>query len=284
MAVVTSNSARIRRSGGGSTPRCSMINFTRLTITDGLIQPSSSYAQIAIERKHTGWSISRQGKPDSTSVGGAGTGPAAVLTDRRPVMASAKRNELIHRLRAGRCEICESTVGLQVHHIRELADLNQPGRPKKPSWMHLMAMRRRKTLVTCHRCQRTSTPGGPRSPTRNDHWRAGCRETARPVREEDDGKGPTPSGTSPAPHITRGAGRGNGPAETLDTAPLRPDSTTPSVTACRTRSRCSTHSMWSRFGTQVVDEVRHGCNKTPSAGAATRMTRCIRSAGCSATA
>ncbi|MEU2030738.1 reverse transcriptase/maturase family protein [Nocardia amamiensis] len=30
----------------------------------------------------------------------------AVLTDQRPVMASAKRNELIHRLLAGRCEIC----------------------------------------------------------------------------------------------------------------------------------------------------------------------------------
>jgi group II intron reverse transcriptase/maturase len=75
-----------------------------------------------------------------------------VLTDRRPVMASAKRNELIHRLLAGRCEICMSMVGLQVHHIRKLADLNHPGRPEKPSWMHLMAMRRRKTLVICGRC------------------------------------------------------------------------------------------------------------------------------------
>jgi group II intron reverse transcriptase/maturase len=75
-----------------------------------------------------------------------------VLTDQRPVMASAKRNELIHRLLAGHCEICESTVSLQVHHTRKLADLNQPGRPEKPSWMHLMAMRRRKTLVICGRC------------------------------------------------------------------------------------------------------------------------------------
>jgi group II intron reverse transcriptase/maturase len=75
-----------------------------------------------------------------------------VLTDQRPVMASAKRNELIHRLLAGRCEICMSMVGLQVHHIRKLADLNHPGRPEKPSWMHLMAMRRRKTLVICGRC------------------------------------------------------------------------------------------------------------------------------------
>ena len=76
----------------------------------------------------------------------------AVLTDRRPVMASAQRNELIHRLLAGRCEICEDTVNLEVHHVRKLADLSKPGRREKPAWMHLMAMRRRKTLVTCRRC------------------------------------------------------------------------------------------------------------------------------------
>ena len=76
----------------------------------------------------------------------------AVLTDQRPVMASARRNELIHRLVAGRCEICEDTDNLEVHHIRKLADLNRHGRPNKPTWMHLMAMRRRKTLVTCRRC------------------------------------------------------------------------------------------------------------------------------------
>ena len=76
----------------------------------------------------------------------------AVLTDQRPVMASAKRNELIHRLLAGRCELCEGTEGLEVHHVRKLADLNKPGRREKPPWMHLMAKRRRKTLVICRRC------------------------------------------------------------------------------------------------------------------------------------
>ncbi|MGW4842989.1 HNH endonuclease [Nocardia brasiliensis] len=69
-----------------------------------------------------------------------------MLTDQRPVMASAKRKELIHRLLAGRCEICEATAGLEVHRIRKLADLNKPGRREKPSWTRLMAMRRRKTL------------------------------------------------------------------------------------------------------------------------------------------
>jgi hypothetical protein len=106
-------------------------------------------------------------------------------------MASAKRNELIHRLLAGRCEICESMVGLQVHHIRKLADLNQPGRPEKPSWMHLMAMRQDARHLR-------SLPRG--HPHRAGHQalpemitgERGAGKLARPVREEDDGKGPTP--------------------------------------------------------------------------------------------
>jgi group II intron reverse transcriptase/maturase len=88
----------------------------------------------------------------------------AVLTDQRPVMASAKRNELIHRLLAGRCELCEGTEGLEVHHVRKLADLNKPGRREKPPWMHLMAKRRRKTLVICRRCHEDIHAGRAATP------------------------------------------------------------------------------------------------------------------------
>jgi group II intron reverse transcriptase/maturase len=90
----------------------------------------------------------------------------AVLTDQRPVMTSSRRNELIHRLLAGRCEICESTTGLEAHHIRKLADLNKPGRREKPAWMHLMAMRRRKTLVICRRCHEDIHAGRATKPIR----------------------------------------------------------------------------------------------------------------------
>ena len=31
----------------------------------------------------------------------------AIMTDLKPIMATVKRNELIHRLLAGRCELCE---------------------------------------------------------------------------------------------------------------------------------------------------------------------------------
>ena len=76
----------------------------------------------------------------------------AVLTDLRPVMASTRRNELIRRLTAGRCETCGAEENIEVHHIRKLADLNRTGRPERPAWVHLMAMRRRKTLVVCRTC------------------------------------------------------------------------------------------------------------------------------------
>jgi hypothetical protein len=86
---------------------------------------------------------------------------AAVLFDRRPVMASAKRNELIHRLLAERCEILRGARKLEVHHIRNLADLNKPGRREKPAWMHLMAKRPRKTLVACRPCREDIHVGRP---------------------------------------------------------------------------------------------------------------------------
>lgn len=90
----------------------------------------------------------------------------AVLTDRRPVMASTKRNELIHRLLAERCEICEARTNLEVHHVRKLADLNRPGRRDKPAWVHLMAKRRRKTLVICRDCHEDIHAGRGTAPPR----------------------------------------------------------------------------------------------------------------------
>jgi group II intron reverse transcriptase/maturase len=76
---------------------------------------------------------------------------SVTLADRKPNMAPPG-NELIHRLLAGACEICDSRVGLQVHHLRKLADLDKPGRPERPAWIRLMAARKRKTLVVCETC------------------------------------------------------------------------------------------------------------------------------------
>jgi len=58
----------------------------------------------------------------------------AILSDRQPAPAITRRkgNELIKRLRAGRCEFCEHRAQVQTHQVRKLADLTQPGRPPGP--------------------------------------------------------------------------------------------------------------------------------------------------------
>jgi group II intron reverse transcriptase/maturase len=75
------------------------------------------------------------------------------------------RTELIQRLRADRCEICESTDGVQVHHIRKLADLKKKGRTLD-LYQRVMAARRRKTLVLCRKCHADAHAG--RLDGRND--------------------------------------------------------------------------------------------------------------------
>ena len=90
----------------------------------------------------------------------------AIMTDLTPIMATAKRNELIRRLVAGRCELCETGIGLQAHHIRKLADLNKPGRPERPSWVHLMAKRKRKIPVVCEKCHQNIHAGRTTTTTR----------------------------------------------------------------------------------------------------------------------
>ena len=89
-----------------------------------------------------------------------------------------RRKELITRLLADRCEICERTGNVQVHHIRKLADLDKSGHADRPAWAAIMAKRRRKTLVVCAALPRPpSTPGSQPRHSRSSHWRAGCPET-----------------------------------------------------------------------------------------------------------
>jgi hypothetical protein len=59
--------------------------------------------------------------------------------------------DVARRLSAGKCELCESTDGVEVHHIRKLADLAKKNR-EIPLWKRIMIARQRKTLVLCHAC------------------------------------------------------------------------------------------------------------------------------------
>lgn len=85
----------------------------------------------------------------------------AIIQDQVLTKPSMGRTELIQRLLANACEACDSTLNVEVHHIRKLADLNQPGRNPKPGWVKLMAARQRKTLVLCRECHRNLHAGRP---------------------------------------------------------------------------------------------------------------------------
>jgi group II intron reverse transcriptase/maturase len=75
----------------------------------------------------------------------------AVLVDERPRRAFST-SELVKRLLANECEYCGSADKVEVHHVRKLKDLEQPGRREKPPWAELMSARKRKTLVLCAKC------------------------------------------------------------------------------------------------------------------------------------
>ena len=85
----------------------------------------------------------------------------AILIDQRPPMAYTKGRELLQRFQADECELCGSTVQVEVHHIRKLADLQRPGRNEVPGWRRVMAARQRKTLVTCRDCHEAIHAGRP---------------------------------------------------------------------------------------------------------------------------
>src|SRR3954451_24478063 len=97
----------------------------------------------------------------------------AVLTDRQPTMTSPA-NELIRRLIAGECELCQARSGLEAHHLRNLADLHKPGRPDRPPWVVLMARRKRKTPVVCSACHHDIHAGRGAALPGSDRWRAVC--------------------------------------------------------------------------------------------------------------
>jgi group II intron reverse transcriptase/maturase len=86
----------------------------------------------------------------------------AVISDRVLVPGVVRHKELVTRLLANRCEICQSTNDVTVHHVRRLADLDRQPRPR-PAWAEHMARRRRKTLVVCRSCHDTTHAERPTS-------------------------------------------------------------------------------------------------------------------------
>jgi hypothetical protein len=84
----------------------------------------------------------------------------AIIHERIPERVAHPRKELINRLLNGKCELCEQTGPMHVHHVRKLADLEPPG-PAQPTWATIMARRRHKTLVVCAACHDHIHSGQP---------------------------------------------------------------------------------------------------------------------------
>jgi group II intron reverse transcriptase/maturase len=79
----------------------------------------------------------------------------SVLDDRFvSLMARPRRRKLIDRLRRGWCELCDKRAVVEVHQVRRLADLAMRG-SSQPAWAHVMAGKRRKTLVVCSPCHQS---------------------------------------------------------------------------------------------------------------------------------
>jgi hypothetical protein len=83
-----------------------------------------------------------------------------ILND-QPSRLHVARTELVQRLLADQCELCESTEKVEVHHIRALKDLKRKGQRERPVWVQIMAARRRKTLVVCRYCHDALHAGRP---------------------------------------------------------------------------------------------------------------------------
>jgi hypothetical protein len=76
-----------------------------------------------------------------------------------------RRTEIVQRLLSDKCELCGADGPVQMHHIRALRDLEQPGRPAKATWEKTMSARRRKSLAVCDPCHKAIHAGrydGPR--------------------------------------------------------------------------------------------------------------------------
>jgi len=93
------------------------------------------------------------------------------------------RSGLITRLLRDTCELCGSQADVEIHHIRNMADLTKPGRREKPLWIYIMSALQRKTLAVCRACHENIHYNWPKSKTK-DTGEPDARKPASPVRRE----------------------------------------------------------------------------------------------------
>lgn len=119
--------------------------------------------------------IPREGKPPLVATFGGLSlkrRQHPVITDQVIRPYPRMRSEIVERLLNDTCDVCGSTERIEMHHIRQLADLNKQGRREKPLWMQIMMARKRKSIPLCRTCHNEIHAKRPR-PKRHGNWRAG---------------------------------------------------------------------------------------------------------------
>jgi group II intron reverse transcriptase/maturase len=82
------------------------------------------------------------------------------IIDQKPKQINRKHTEILQRLLADHCEICDATDEIEVHHIRKLSDIKGK-KNERTDWKKLMASRQRKTLMVCKKCHDLIHAGKP---------------------------------------------------------------------------------------------------------------------------
>ena len=122
----------------------------------------------------------------------------AVLDDRLPAPAPARRKELVTRLLRGRCEWCQQHGPVQAHQVRKLADLGTPG----PAQPRMGQPDGADAAQDAHRLRRLPSADPRREASRDLHvivtGEPDAPKGARPVRTGGRRKRTRTTGTSPA--------------------------------------------------------------------------------------
>jgi hypothetical protein len=93
------------------------------------------------------------------------------------------------------CELCRSQDRVQVHHIRQLQDLQRPGQAERPHWINQMLPAGAKPWSCANSATRSSSmQDGQMIRTGTSHWRAVCIERCTHGSEGADGKVPASEG------------------------------------------------------------------------------------------
>ena len=83
-----------------------------------------------------------------------------------------RRSEIVERLLSSTCDICGGHEHVEMHHVRQLKDLNKKGKREMPLWMKIMIARKRKSMPLCRTCHMDIHHNRPKS-KRQGNRRAG---------------------------------------------------------------------------------------------------------------